>query len=447
MSSTNQKEDLLHPKALVNDQGANPIIGVTGLGYVGLPVALGFSEKYKVIGYDINEERVGSLANHHDRNGESSSEDLRNSQIDFTTDQAKLNSCHVIIVAVPTPVSIDLEPDFTFLKNVSITIGRNMAKGTIVVYESTVYPGATEEVCIPILEEESGLKAGKDFFVGYSPERINPGDKEQTFHTINKIVSAQDEQTLDKIHNLYQSVISSEIFKAPSIKVAEAAKVIENTQRDINIAFMNEVSLIFNKLNINIHEVIEAASTKWNFLPFYPGLVGGHCIGVDPYYLIHKAKTIGCNPRFISTAREINDRIPEYIVHSLLKLVTLQKMNLENLTVTVLGVTFKQNIPDTRNSKALEIVDQLQDLGVNVQVCDPHVQDNIFIDHTNVNLKEFHQLKKSDVVIYAVPHSFFTDLPVRSILSQLKDKKGIIMDIKGVLSPSDISEPMVLWSL
>lgn len=427
----------------MNTADSNPVIGVVGLGYVGLPVAIGFSKEYKVIGYDINEARISSLNQFYDYTHEITETQLREARIKFTSNEKDLGICNFIIVAVPTPISVNHEPDLTYLKNASTILGKNLAAGTIVVYESTVFPGATEEVCLPILERESGLEAGSDFYVGYSPERINPGDKDHTFQTINKIVAAQDKETLDTIHSIYQRVITAEVYKAASIKVAEASKIIENTQRDINIAFMNEISIIFNKLGINTHEAIEAASTKWNFNPYYPGLVGGHCIGVDPYYLIHKSKSVGYTPNFIESAREINDYMPEYIVKTMLEQITIQKKNLKDFTITVLGVTFKQNLPDTRNSKALEIVEKLKNLDLHVQVCDPHVDHNHFEDE----LKDLHQLEKSDVLILAVPHKMFTSLPVGTFQSLLKDGKGIIMDIKGALTKDELGEDITLWNL
>ncbi len=430
-------------KNMMNTADSNPVIGVVGLGYVGLPVAIGFSKEYKVIGYDINEARISSLNQFYDYTHEITETQLREARIKFTSNEKDLGICNFIIVAVPTPISVNHEPDLTYLKNASTILGKNLAAGTIVVYESTVFPGATEEVCLPILERESGLEAGSDFYVGYSPERINPGDKDHTFQTINKIVAAQDKETLDTIHSIYQRVITAEVYKAASIKVAEASKIIENTQRDINIAFMNEISIIFNKLGINTHEAIEAASTKWNFNPYYPGLVGGHCIGVDPYYLIHKSKSVGYTPNFIESAREINDYMPEYIVKTMLEQITIQKKNLKDFTITVLGVTFKQNLPDTRNSKALEIVEKLKNLDLHVQVCDPHVDHNHFKDE----LKDLHQLEKSDVLILAVPHKFFTSLPVSTFQSLLKDGKGIIMDIKGALTKDELGEDITLWNL
>lgn len=444
MSCKNKKEEKIDMTInRIDTAEANQVIGVVGLGYVGLPVAIGFSKEYKVIGFDINEDRIRSLSQFYDYTHEISEEQLREASIKFTTNEKELGICNFIIVAVPTPISVNHEPDLTYLKTASTILGKNLTTGTIIVYESTVFPGATEEVCLPILEKESGLEAGSDFHVGYSPERINPGDKDHTFQTINKIVAAQDEATLAKIHSLYQRVISAEVYKAASIKVAEAAKIIENTQRDINIALMNEISLIFNKLGINTHEAIEAASTKWNFTPYYPGLVGGHCIGVDPYYLIHKSKSVGYTPKFLESAREINDYMPEYIVQILLEQITIQKKSIKDLDITVLGVTFKQNIPDMRNSKALEIVEKLKNSNINVQVCDPHVDQNHFKDE----LLDLQQLEKCDVLILAVPHKIFTSLPVSTFQSLLKEDKGIIFDIKGALNKDEFGKDITLWSL
>ncbi|MDG5473643.1 nucleotide sugar dehydrogenase [Jeotgalibacillus sp. ET6] len=422
-------------------------VGVVGLGYVGLPVAVGFSKKYEVVGYDISSSRVDALNLGHDATGELTAEQLKDAAIDFTADPEKLGACHLIVVAVPTPITSSNEPDLTHLKEVSRSIGKVLSKGAIIVYESTVYPGATEEVCIPILEEVSGRTAGKDFFVGYSPERINPGDQEHTFTSINKIVAAQDEKTLETIHAYYQSVIEADVFKASSLKVAEAAKIIENTQRDINIALMNEIAMIFKELEIDTFEALEAAGTKWNFLPFFPGLVGGHCIGVDPYYLIYKAKAAGYQPHFLTAAREVNDCMPEYIVKSLLEEVVLQKLDTRDLTVSVLGVTFKQNIPDIRNSKAFEIVEILQNLGIRVQVCDPHVRIGQFKEGNEIDLRKLDELDKADAVIFAVPHQAFTDLPEKYFSGLLKNESGIIMDIKGALTQSTVGKDVKLWKL
>lgn len=427
-------------------QKSPPFIGVVGLGYVGLPVAVGFAEKYHVIGFDINEERVCELQQSIDRTGEINEDILKQANIEYTNEASKLNQCHYIIVAVPTPVKENKEPNLSYINEASKLIGENLSKGTIIVYESTVYPGTTEEVCIPQLEEHSNMKAGQDFFVGYSPERINPGDKEHTFKKNVKVVSGQDNDTLEKVYELYQSVLTSNVYKAPSIKIAEASKIVENTQRDVNIALMNELSLIFNSLNIDTYEVLNASKTKWNFAPYSPGLVGGHCIGVDPYYLIYKSRQEGYNPKLLSIARELNDTMSNHVVQSLLKLMIKNKLDFYDTTITVLGITFKENIPDLRNSKALEIVESLADLGLRVQVCDPHVMTNPFKDRELIEFKSMDELSKSPIVVLAVSHQEFKDTDkLKRILS---NEKGVIMDLKGILSEnSDFHDDMTVWRL
>jgi UDP-N-acetyl-D-galactosamine dehydrogenase len=346
-------------------------IGVIGLGYVGLPLAVAFNKVYPVIGFDINFKRIESLKQGFDSTGEVSTEELCSAKIEYTSDETRLKSCNFLIVTVPTPVDHTNRPDLTSLIKASETVGRNIKRGTVVVYESTVYPGATEEVCVPIIEQISGLKSGMDFLVGYSPERINPGDKEHTFKKIKKVVSGQNETALSVIVDVYGSVVEAGIFRVSSIKVAEASKVIENTQRDLNIALMNELAIIFNKLGIDTNEVLEAASTKWNFLTFKPGLVGGHCIGVDPYYLTYKAGSIGYHPEVILAGRRINDKMGQYMATSLIKQMILRGITITGSTVTIAGITFKENIPDIRNSKVIDIVHELQEFGVRVQVIDP----------------------------------------------------------------------------
>lgn len=427
-------------------QKSPPFIGVVGLGYVGLPVAVGFAEKYHVIGFDINEERVCELQQSIDRTGEINEDILKQANIEYTNEASKLNQCHYIIVAVPTPVKENKEPNLSYINEATKLIGENLSKGTIIVYESTVYPGTTEEVCIPQLEEHSNMKAGQDFFVGYSPERINPGDKEHTFKKNVKVVSGQDNDTLEKVYELYQSVLTSNVYKAPSIKIAEASKIVENTQRDVNIALMNELSLIFNSLNIDTYEVLNASKTKWNFAPYSPGLVGGHCIGVDPYYLIYKSRQEGYNPKLLSIARELNDTMSNHVVQSLLKLMIKNKLDFYDTTITVLGITFKENIPDLRNSKALEIVESLADLGLRVQVCDPHVMANPFKDRELIEFKSMDELSKSPIVVLAVSHQEFKDTDkLKRILS---NEKGVIMDLKGILSEnSDFHDDMTVWKL
>lgn len=427
-----------------------PIIGVVGLGYVGLPVAIGFAEKYHVIGFDVNHNKVTALRKNIDHTGEFTSKELQSAAIHFTFEEKELRACSLIIVAVPTPITPANEPDLMYLNQASETIGRNLTPETMIVYESTVYPGTTEEVCIPVLEAASSLKAGTHFHVGYSPERINPGDKEHTFQRNKKVIAAQNKHALEKIAAIYQNVLYTKLFRASSIKVAEASKIVENTQRDINIAFMNELSLIFNKLDIDTYEVLEAANTKWNFFPFTPGLVGGHCIGVDPYYLIYKSKLAGYSPDFLSSARAINDDMPAYVVQSLLQLIVTHRLNVQNIRVTILGITFKENLPDIRNSKAIEIVDQLQRLGLTVQAYDPHVsqaQLDTLDSISTINLKEYHQLDKANIVIAAVPHQAFTLTSDHFLQTLLADNQGIIMDLKGIISRDSVPINTTLWRM
>ncbi|GAA0305526.1 UDP-N-acetyl-D-galactosamine dehydrogenase [Gracilibacillus halotolerans] len=422
-----------------------PTIGVVGLGYVGLPVAIGFSEKYPIIGFDVDLNRIQELQKSVDRTGEISPDILNSANIEFTNDESRLVQCHLIIVAVPTPVKNNKEPDLTYLEEASKLVGKNLSKGAFVVYESTVYPGTTEEVCLPILEHQSQMKAGTDFYVGYSPERINPGDKEHTFKNNVKVVSGQNEYALQKIYEFYQSVLASNVYKAPSIKVAEASKIVENTQRDINIALMNEFSLIFNALDIDTYEVLNASKTKWNFAPYSPGLVGGHCIGVDPYYLIYKSREVGYDPKLLSLARDLNDSMPTYVVQSLIKLMITHKFNFHETPITVLGITFKENIPDIRNSKSLEIVDELVNLGLQVQVCDPHVESNPFYDNELVDFKRLDELKSTPIIILAVSHQEFKETDWLKRI--LPNEKGIIMDLKGILSEKLFPDDIVIWKL
>lgn len=429
------------------EKNASPIIGIVGLGYVGLPVAAGFASKYSVIGFDINKHRIDALKEHIDSTGELSKHELRKAAIEFTTEEHQLRKCKFIIVAVPTPITANKEPDLKHLKNASAMIGKNLTEQTMIVYESTVYPGATEEICIPILESNSHLKAGVDFHVGYSPERINPGDKEHTFKRNIKVISAQNQFALDKISDIYQSVLSEQVYQAPSIKVAEAAKVVENTQRDVNIALMNELAQIFDKLHIDTYEVLQAAKTKWNFFPFTPGLVGGHCIGIDPFYLIYQSKMAGYHPQLLSTAREINDHMPEYIVYSLLKYITSHQLNMHDLCITVLGITFKENISDIRNSKSIEIIEKLQQLNLSIQVCDPYVSHDQFIEKGNVRLKELSQINKADIVILAVPHQEFRIHDKDFLQSIVKDDQAMIMDLKGIIPNERIPRHISIWKL
>lgn len=421
----------------------SPKIGVVGLGYVGLPAAIAFADKYQVIGVDTNKSKINQLYKAIDPNGELSKTDLTNKSIEYVSEPYRLRECTYIIVAVPTPITDLNEPDLTPLESVSKMLGKNLSQHTTIIYESTVYPGTTEEVCIPLIEKYSGFIAGIDFHVGYSPERINPGDLEHTFRNSPKVIAGQTTHTLEKIYNIYKNVVEAEIYKAPSIKVAEASKIIENTQRDVNIAFMNELALIFKHLDINTDEVLQAANSKWNFSPFSPGLVGGHCIGVDPYYLIYKSKMEGYMPTFISAARALNDSMPAFVVQSLLELIILQKLNIQDIHITMLGITFKENISDIRNSKQIEIVHLLQELGLSIQICDPYAPSTI----EGMDLTPFHQLKKSSILIMAVPHKEFLDKSTHEFTDILTDDGGIIMDLKGMIPVHTNIQNHIMWRL
>jgi len=416
----------------------NRKIAVMGLGYVGLPVAVAFSKFGKVIGFDINETRISKLNQGIDETLEVSSHELTDTDIEFTSNIQKLTEADFYIVAVPTPVDESKRPDLSLLMHATSLLGAVISKGDIVVYESTVYPGATEEECIPVLESESGLIAGTDFQVGYSPERINPGDKDHSFATIKKVVSAQQTQTLDIIAEVYGAVITAGVFKAASIKVAEASKIIENTQRDLNIALMNELAVIFDKMDIDTGDVLEAAATKWNFLPFKPGLVGGHCIGVDPYYLTYKAESIGYAPEVILAGRRINDGMAEYISRLVIKNLTENDIDISDSIVTVLGITFKENVPDVRNSKTIDIVQFLQDEGVRVQVYDPFASKEDIHERYGIHLLEKQALVPSDVSVLAVAHTEFEEQGWGGIAPLLNQNMGVVIDVQRILDRSAI---------
>jgi UDP-N-acetyl-D-glucosamine/UDP-N-acetyl-D-galactosamine dehydrogenase len=425
----------------------NRKIAVVGLGYVGLPVAVAFGKKGRIIGFDINEHRINTLKQGIDYTKEVESQDLLEADIDFTNDPSRLREADFIIVAVPTPITETKQPDLTPLIKASETVGSNLQKGAIVVYESTVYPGATEEVCVPVLEKASGLKAGVDFFVGYSPERINPGDKEHTFTKITKVVSGQNDEVLEIIAGVYGSVVEAGVYRASSIKVAEAAKVIENTQRDLNIALMNELAIIFDKLGIDTAEVLEAAGTKWNFLPFTPGLVGGHCIGVDPYYLTHKAESVGYHPEVILAGRRINDNMGKFIATSLVKQMIHQNMPIQGARVTVLGLTFKENVPDLRNSKVIDVIRELQEFGVEVQVTDVLADKEEAVREYGIELVDYDKLIPADAVVLAVPHDEYVEKGWEQFDRLLKHGKGIVVDIKSKLEKETCPANITLWRL
>jgi UDP-N-acetyl-D-glucosamine/UDP-N-acetyl-D-galactosamine dehydrogenase len=425
----------------------NRKIAVVGLGYVGLPVAVAFGKKGHIIGFDINEHRINTLKQGIDYTKEVESQDLLEADIDFTNDPSRLREADFIIVAVPTPITETKQPDLTPLIKASETVGLNLQKGAIVVYESTVYPGATEEVCVPVLEKASGLKAGVDFFVGYSPERINPGDKEHTFTKITKVVSGQNDEVLEIIAGVYGSVVEAGVYRASSIKVAEAAKVIENTQRDLNIALMNELAIIFDKLGIDTAEVLEAAGTKWNFLPFTPGLVGGHCIGVDPYYLTHKAESVGYHPEVILAGRRINDNMGKFIATSLVKQMIHKNMPIQGARVTVLGLTFKENVPDLRNSKVIDVIRELQEFGVEVQVTDALADKDEAVREYGIELIDYDKLVPADAVVLAVPHDEYVERGWEQFDRLLKHGKGIVVDIKSKLEKETCPANITLWRL
>lgn len=422
-------------------------VSVIGLGYVGLPVAVAFGLKGRVIGFDINGQRLGELRSGHDRTGEVAAADLAKADIVFTDDVAVLREADFHIVAVPTPVDDANQPDLTLMRKASETVGKALKRGDIVVYESTVYPGATEEECVPVLERVSGLKSGKDFYIGYSPERINPGDKEHVFTRIKKVVSGQTPEVLDIVADVYASVVEAGVHKAPSIKVAEAAKVIENTQRDLNIAFMNELALIFDRMGIDTQDVLNAAGTKWNFLPFRPGLVGGHCIGVDPYYLTHKAEKIGYIPQVILSGRRINDSMGRFIAQRTIKEMVRAGHDVCASVVTVLGLTFKEDCPDLRNSKVIDIIRELRDFGVELQVADPHADVEEAHHEYGLTITPFDQLKPANAVVAAVAHADYRGMGVTKLRRLLKNNP-LVIDVKSMFPAAELAAAGIrVWRL
>lgn len=425
-------------------------IAMVGLGYVGLPLAVSFDKVADVIGYDISDRKIEELKRGLDATGEVSSSDLASTDIGFTTDPARLKEAEFIIVTVPTPIHNSKRPDLGPVKSASSTIGQNLAKNSIIVFESTFYPGMTEEICIPILETESGLICGVDFKVGYSPERINPGDQTYTVEKIVKVVSGQDRETLETVANVYEAVISAGVFRASSIRVAEAAKVIENTQRDLNIALMNELSIIFNKMGLSTRDVLEAAGTKWNFLKFKPGLVGGHCIGVDPYYLTHKAEAIGYNPQVILAGRRINDGMGKYVAEVTVKKLIEVRKTVNGCRVLVLGLTFKENVPDIRNTKVVDIIQNLKEFGVTPVVHDPMASIDDVRDEYKLDLVSLDEVGKVDGVIWAVDHDAFNHLTPRHLkeLCGNGNGQGVVIDVKSILSRTEVeSQGLAYWSL
>ena len=410
-------------------------IAVVGLGYVGMPIAVSFSAKADVIGFDLNHDKIKAYQSGIDPTKEVGDELIRNCSVAFTTDESKLKKAKFIIIAVPTPVNMDHTPDLSPVESASRMVGRNLQKGAVVVYESTVYPGVTEDVCIPILEQESGLTCGTDFKIGYSPERINPGDKVHRLETITKIVSGMDEETLDIVARVYELIIAAGVYRAESIKVAEAAKVIENSQRYINIAFMNELSIVFHKMGIDTKSVLEAAGTKWNFLKFSPGLVGGHCIGVDPYYFTYKAERLGYHSQIILSGRRINDDMGKYVAENLIKNLIAADILVQNARVLIMGLTFKENCPDVRNTKVIDIIQELEGYGIQPMVCDPLADPAEVKKLYGIHLTSYQKTENLDAIVLAVAHREFLEIEVSDLLDRYrlsqKDKR-VFLDVKGV---------------
>lgn len=426
----------------------NPTIAVVGLGYVGLPLAVEFGKQFPTIGFDLSETKIAHYRDHHDPTGEVGSDDLKAARkLTVTSEPSELSAADIIIVAVPTPVDDAHLPNLSPLEGASETVGRYMKRGAIVVFESTVYPGATEEVCVPLLEEHSGMTWKRDFNVGYSPERVNPGDKERTITKIVKVVSGDDAETLQRVGELYEKVIAAGVHRAGSIKVAEAAKVIENTQRDLNIALMNELAVIFGRMGIDTMEVLEAAGTKWNFLSFRPGLVGGHCIGVDPYYLTYKAETLGYHPQVILAGRRINDGMAAYVAQQTVKAMIRNGGCVKGAKVVILGLTFKENCSDLRNSKVVDVIRELRDYGCEVWVHDPIAEPEEAIHEYGIELTSWAELPQADAMVAAVSHGAYLDMPVDELLSKL-GSEGVFIDVKSAYDPRAIDAAgKRLWRL
>jgi UDP-N-acetyl-D-glucosamine/UDP-N-acetyl-D-galactosamine dehydrogenase len=436
---------MLSFESLLNRQDT---IGVVGLGYVGLPLAVHLSRHFNVVGYDLKSQRISELKAGHDRTLEVSQNELKEAQVRFTEKPENLSGCRLIIVAVPTPIHQSRIPDLRPLEGASTTVGKYMPQGACVVFESTVYPGATEEVCVPIMEKESGMLLGKDFTVGYSPERINPGDKVHSIDTITKIVSGSDHETLELLSLVYGKIVHAGIHKAGSIKVAEAAKVIENTQRDLNIALMNELAMIFDKMDIDTIEVLEAAGTKWNFLPFRPGLVGGHCIGVDPYYLTYRSESMGYHPEMILAGRRINDGMGKSIAERAVKMLIKAGKKVLGARVAILGITFKENVPDLRNTRVVDIIAELKEYGISVLVHDPLADAEEAEKYYGVKLVRMESLTEMDAVIITVKHQFYLELGLSGIAGICQNGLPVILDVKAIFNPAEAAERgFIYWRL
>ena len=420
-------------------------LSLIGLGYVGLPIAVAFAKKVDVIGFDLNNAKINLYKSGTDPTQEVGDDAVKETAVEFTSEEFRLREAKFHIVAVPTPVNNDHTPDLTPVESASRILGRNLTKGSIVVFESTVYPGVTEEVCAPILEKESGLKCGEDFKIAYSPERINPGDKVHRLQTITKIVSGMDDTTLDTVAKVYELVVEAGVHRAPSIKVAEAAKVIENSQRDINIAFMNELSVIFNKMGIDTKSVLEAAGTKWNFLKFYPGLVGGHCIGVDPYYLTYKAEQIGYHSQVILSGRRINDDMGKYVAENIVKSLIKADKTVKGAKVAILGFTFKENCPDTRNTKVYDIIKELSEYGIKPLVADPIADINETKRLYSIEFIDIDTIHDMDAIVLAVSHSTFKELTISQIDNLFDKGRKILIDIKGIMSRKEYEDAGYLY--
>jgi len=423
-------------------------IAIVGLGYVGLPLAALLSKRFAVLGLDINKEKIAELKNNIDRTNEIGAEGLKQCAIDFTDDQNRLKEAKFIIMAIPTPVDANNKPDLFLVEKATEMVGKNLAPGSIVVYESTVYPGVTEDICLPILEKESGLKGGVDFKIGYSPERVNPGDKEHTIDRIVKVVSGMDEESLNVIDQVYGSITTGGTFRAASIKAAEAAKVIENTQRDLNIALMNELAVIFNKMDLSIYDVLAAAGTKWNFLKFTPGLVGGHCIGVDPYYLTYIAERLGYDPQVIASGRRMNDNMAGYMAKNILQVMEQNNSDFKNNKVAILGMTFKENVPDTRNSKVFDLYKTLLEAGIKSLVYDPEANKQEVKHEYGIDLCVLEELKDINTVIVAVSHNEFKNMSAEDCKKIMANENLLVADIKHILNKSEFVKLGInYWSL
>lgn len=418
-------------------------IAVIGLGYVGMPIAVAFAKKVDVIGFDLNKRKIELYKSGIDPTNEVGNDEIKNTTVEFTAEETKLKEAKFHIVAVPTPINSDKTPDLSPVEGASRIVGRNLTKGSIIVYESTVYPGVTEDICVPILEEESGLKCGVDFKIGYSPERINPGDKVHRLENIIKIVSGMDEESLDEIANVYELVIEVGVHRAGSIKVAEAAKVVENSQRDINIAFMNELAMVFDRMGIDTKEVVEAMNTKWNALGFTPGLVGGHCIGVDPYYFVYEAEKLGYHSQIILSGRKINDGMGKFVADAIIRRLILANKVVRQAKVVILGITFKENTPDTRNSKVVDIIDSLREYGIEPIVVDPEADADEAKHEYGIDLVDIKSVKNADCLVLAVAHEIFKQMSwdeIDSLYGTFDNNEKILIDVKSILERKEIEE-------